>query len=141
MQVPPSIFKAYDIRGIYPTDLNEPIAYLIGRAFVTFVGADKVIVGRDMRLSGPSLVAEVTRGLTDQGADVIDIGMVSTDQYYFAFARLGLPGMMITASHNPKAYNGFKMVKKVPYLLSGDAGIQDLRRLVESAAFPKAART
>ncbi|HLB49598.1 MAG TPA: phosphomannomutase/phosphoglucomutase [Anaerolineales bacterium] len=137
MQVTPSIFKAYDIRGIYPTDLNEPIAYLIGRAFVTFVGADKVIVGRDMRLSGPSLVAEVTRGLTDQGADVIDIGMVSTDQYYFACARLGLPGMMATASHNPKAYNGFKMVKRMPYLLSGDAGIQDLRRLVESEDFPE----
>ncbi|MEK7312658.1 MAG: phosphomannomutase/phosphoglucomutase [Chloroflexota bacterium] len=137
MQVNPSIFKAYDIRGIYPTDLNEPIARLIGRAFVTFVGADQVIVGRDMRLSGPSLFAEVTRGLTDQGADVIDVGMVSTDQYYFACARLGLPGMMITASHNPKAYNGFKMVKRMPYLLSGDAGIQDLRRLVESEDFPE----
>src|SRR5574341_20826 len=140
MQVNPSIFKAYDIRGIYPTDLNEPVAYLIGRAFVTFVGADRVIVGRDMRLSGPSLFAEVTRGITDQGADVLDIGMVSTDQYYFACARLGLPGMMVTASHNPKAYNGFKMVKKMPYLLSGDAGIQDLRRLVESEAFPAPAR-
>ncbi len=137
MQVNPSIFKAYDIRGIYPTDLNEPIAYLIGRAFATFLSADKVVVGRDMRLSGPSLFAEVTRGLTDQGADVIDIGMVSTDQYYFACARLGLPGMMITASHNPKAYNGFKMVKRMPYLLSGDAGIQDLRRLVESEDFPE----
>ncbi len=137
MQVNPSIFKAYDIRGIYPTDLNEPIAYLIGRAFATFLSADKVVVGRDMRLSGPSLFAEVTRGLTDQGADVIDIGMVSTDQYYFACATLGLPGMMVTASHNPKAYNGFKMVKKMPYLLSGDAGIQDLRRLVESEDFPE----
>lgn len=140
MQVNPSIFKAYDIRGIYPADLNEPIAYLIGRAFVTFLGADKVVVGRDMRLSGPSLFAEVTRGLTDQGADVIDIGMVSTDQYYFACATLGLPGMMVTASHNPKAYNGFKMVKKMPYLLSGDAGIQDLRALVENEAFPAPAR-
>ncbi len=137
MQVNPAIFKAYDIRGIYPTDLNEQAAYLIGRAFVTFIGADakRVIVGRDMRLSGPSLFAEVTRGLTDQGADVLDIGMVSTDQYYFACAKLGLPGMMVTASHNPKTYNGFKMVKKMPYLLSGDAGIQDLRKLVESEAF------
>jgi phosphomannomutase len=140
MQVNPAIFKAYDIRGIYPTELNEPVAYLIGRAFVTFVGAEKVIAGRDMRLSGPSLFAEVTRGITDQGADVIDIGMVSTDQYYFACARLGLPGIMVTASHNPKAYNGFKMVKKMPYLLSGDEGIQDLRRLVESEAFPNPAR-
>jgi phosphomannomutase len=140
MQVNPSIFKAYDIRGIYPTDLNEPVAYQLGRAFVTLVGAEKVIVGRDMRLSGPSLCAEVTRGITDQGADVIDIDMVSTDQYYFACARLGLPGMMVTASHNPKSYNGFKMVKKMPYLLSGDSGIQDLRKLVESEAFPEPAR-
>ncbi len=140
MQVNPGIFKAYDIRGIYPTDLDEQAAYFIGRAFATFLDADKVVVGRDMRLSGPSLFAEVTRGLTDQGADVIDIGMVSTDQYYFACAKLGLPGMMVTASHNPKAYNGFKMVKKVPYLLSGDAGIQDLRKLVESEAFPTPVR-
>ena len=140
MQVNPGIFKAYDVRGIYPTDLDEQAAYLIGRAFVTFIGADKVIAGRDMRLSGPSLFAEVTRGLTDQGADVLDIGMVSTDQYYFACAKLGLPGMMVTASHNPKAYNGFKMVKKMPYLLSGDAGIQDLRKLVESEAFPAPTR-
>ncbi|MEK7326487.1 MAG: phosphomannomutase/phosphoglucomutase, partial [Chloroflexota bacterium] len=110
--------------------------------FVTFMGADakQVIVGRDMRLSGPSLFAEVTRGLSDQGADVLDIGMVSTDQYYFACAKLGLPGMMVTASHNPKAYNGFKMVKRMPYLLSGDAGIQDLRKLVETEAFPTPAR-
>lgn len=140
MRINPSIFKAYDIRGIYPTDLNEELAYPIGRAFVTFLGVNKVVVGRDMRLSGPQLFEAVTRGLTDQGADVIDIGMVSTDQYYFACSTLGLPGMMVTASHNPKAYNGFKMVRKMPYLLSGDAGIQDLRKLVESEAFPKAAR-
>ena len=140
MQVNPSIFKAYDIRGIYPTDLNEAIAYNIGRAFVTFLGAEAVIVGRDMRLSGPALFAEVMRGITDQGADVHDIGMVSTDQYYFACATLGLPGMMVTASHNPKMYNGFKMVKKMPYLLSGDGGIQDIRRLVEREDFPTPAR-
>ena len=89
---------------------------------------------------GQRLMAEVTRGLTDQGADVLDIGMVSTDQYYFACATLGLPGMMVTASHNPKAYNGFKMVRHMPYLLSGDAGIQDIRRLVETEAFPAPAR-
>jgi phosphomannomutase len=136
MDVNPSIFKAYDIRGIYPTDLNEQAAYLIGRAFVTFLGVEKVVVGRDMRLSGPSMFKEVTRGIMEQGADVINIGMVSTDQYYFACQKLGLPGIMVTASHNPKEYNGFKMVKKMPYLLSGDAGIQDLRKLVESENFP-----
>lgn len=140
MQVNPSIFKAYDIRGIYPTDLNESIAYLIGRAFVTFLGAERVVVGRDMRTSGPAIFAAVTHGITDQGADVVDIGMVSTDQYYFACATLGLPGMMVTASHNPKAYNGFKMVRQMPYLLSGDAGIQDVRRLVENENFPTPTR-
>jgi phosphomannomutase len=140
VQVNPSIFKAYDIRGIYPTDLNEDVAYLIGRAFVTFLQAETVIVGRDMRTSGPAVFEAVTRGITDQGADVADIGMVSTDQYYFACTKLGLPGMMVTASHNPKQYNGFKMVRQMPYLLSGDAGIQDLRKLVESEAFPEPTR-
>ncbi len=136
MKINPSIFKAYDIRGIYPTDLNEQGAYMIGRAFASYIGAGKVIVGRDMRLSGPALFAEVKRGITDQGADVIDIGMVSTDQYYFACAKLGCPGVMVTASHNPKEYNGFKMVRRMPQLLSGDEGIQDIRRLVESEEFP-----
>jgi len=136
MKVNPSIFKAYDIRGIYPLDLDEKVAYHIGRAFVAFIGAEQVIVGRDMRLSGPAISAEVKRGILEQGADVIDIGMVSTDQYYFACAQLGFPGIMVTASHNPKDYSGFKMVRKMPYLLSGDAGIQDIRRLVESEAYP-----
>ncbi len=140
MQINPGIFKAYDIRGIYPTDLNEEAAYLIGRAFVSLLGAETVIVGRDMRTSGPAMFAAVTRGITDQGADVADIGMVSTDQYYFACATLGLPGMMVTASHNPKEYSGFKMVRRMPYLLSGDEGIQDLRRLVEREAFPAPTR-
>ncbi len=127
----PKIFKAYDIRGIYPTELDEAAAYKIGRALVTFLKADQVVVGHDMRLSGPQLFKAVTDGITDQGADVIDIGMVSTDQYYFACAKIGGAGMMVTASHNPKQYNGFKMVRQMPYLLSGDTGIQDLRRLVE----------
>jgi phosphomannomutase len=140
MEVNPAIFKAYDIRGIYPVDLNEEVAYRIGRAFVTYIGAPVVIVGRDMRLSGPAIFAAVTHGITDQGADVIDIGMVSTDQYYYACARFGHPGIMVTASHNPKEYSGFKMVRKMPYLLSGDEGIQDIRRLVESEDFPVPAR-
>ena len=84
MQVNPSIFKAYDIRGIYPEELDEDVGYAIGRAFVSFLEVDTVIVGRDMRLSGPQMFAAVANGLTDQGADVIDIGMVSTDQYYYA---------------------------------------------------------
>ncbi len=141
MQIAPGIFKAYDIRGIYPTELNEEGAYAIGRAFVTFLQAREVIVGHDMRLSGPSIFDAVTRGIMDQGADVVNIGLVSTDQYYFACTRLGLPGMMVTASHNPKQYNGFKMVRQMPYLLSGAEGIQDLRRIVENDAYAPTTRT
>ena len=140
MNVDPNIFKAYDIRGIYPDELDEQIAYQVGRAFVVLIGAASVVVGRDMRLSGASLAAALMEGLVDQGADVLDIGMVSTDQYYFTCATRGLPGLMVTASHNPKAYNGFKMVRKMPYLLSGDEGIQDIRRLVETGSFPRTAR-
>jgi phosphomannomutase len=141
MQIAPGIFKAYDIRGIYPTELNEEGAYAIGRAFVTFLQAREVIVGHDMRLSGPAIFNAVTRGIMDQGADVVNIGLVSTDQYYFACTRLGLPGMMVTASHNPKQYNGFKMVRQMPYLLSGAEGIQDLRRIVENDAYAPTTRT
>jgi phosphomannomutase len=140
MKVNPGIFKAYDIRGIYPTDLNEEAAYAIGRAFVTFLKVDTVLVGRDMRVSGPQIFEAVTRGIMAQGADVINIGMVSTDQFYFACSQKGLPGMMVTASHNPKHYNGFKMVRQMPYLLSGAEGIQDLRRIVEADDFAPAER-
>ncbi len=140
MDVNPKIFKAYDIRGIYPDDLDEQIAYLVGRAFAALLNPAQVIVGRDMRLSGPALAQAVSAGLTDQGADVLDIGMVSTDQYYYACAVRGLAGIMVTASHNPKAYNGFKMVRKMPYLLSGDEGIQEIRKLVSTEAFPPASK-
>mgnify|MGYP000111292668 CR=1 FL=1 len=136
MNVNPKIFKAYDIRGIYPEELDEHTGYQVGRAFATFLDPREVIVGRDMRLSGPALAEALIEGLLEQGADVLDIGMVSTDQYYFACATRSLPGLMVTASHNPKIYNGFKMVRKMPYLLSGDEGIQDIRRLVEIGKFP-----
>ncbi len=135
MQVEAGIFKAYDIRGIYPGQLDEPVARAIGRAFVTLLQPDRVVVGRDMRLASPSLRTALVEGLTEQGADVVDIGMVSTDQYYYACATLGLPGLMVTASHNPPEYCGFKMVRRMPYLLSGTDGICELRALVEQEAF------
>ncbi len=141
MRVDPSVFKAYDIRGIYPEQLNEETARAIGRAFVTYLNPREVVVGRDMRLSGPAMHASLVAGLTQQGADVIDIGMVSTDQYYYACATLDRPGLMVTASHNPPQYSGFKMVRKMPYLLSGDEGIQDLRRIVEADGSPSSGRT
>ena len=141
MRVDPSVFKAYDIRGIYPEQLNEETARAIGRAFVTYLNPREVVVGRDMRLSGPAMHASLVAGLTQQGADVIDIGMVSTDQFYYACATLDRPGLMVTASHNLPQYSGFKMVRKMPYLLSGDEGIQDLWRIVEADGSPSSGRT
>ena len=132
MNVDNSIFKAYDIRGVYPDSLDEKVAFSVGRAFVELLEVEEVVVGRDMRLSSPTIKDHLVRGLTYQGADVIDIGMVSTDQYYYACASLKLPGVMVTASHNPPEYSGFKMVRDMPYLLSGDSGIDDLRKIIEN---------
>ena len=132
MRVDPSIFKAYDIRGLYPSQLDESTALAVGRAFATLLQPAQVVVGRDMRLSSPAVCAALVEGLTGQGADVLDLGMVSTDQYYHACATRRRPGVMVTASHNPPDYCGFKMVREMPFLLSGDEGIQDLRRLIEA---------
>ncbi|MBT3346316.1 MAG: phosphomannomutase/phosphoglucomutase [Gemmatimonadetes bacterium] len=138
MNVDSSIFKAYDIRGIYPSQLDENTARAVGRAFATYLKPAQVVVGRDMRLSSPAVCAALLEGLTQQKVDVIDLGMVSTDQYYYACATLNLPGLMVTASHNPPEYCGFKMVRKMPYLLAGDSGIQDLRHIIETEAFVEA---
>ena len=106
----PTIFKPYDIRGVYPNELNEEAAYAIGRAYARRTGAKKILVGSDMRLSGPVLKEQLIRGLTDEGADVVDAGLVPIDAVYFAVSKQGyLAGVMITASHNPKEYNGFKL--------------------------------
>ena len=115
MKINSSIFKSYDIRGIYPTDLNEKTAYLIGRGFIEYTEAKRVVVGRDMRLSSPTLFEALTKGIIDQGADVYNLGEVPTEFLYFAVGNYGYEaGIMITASHNPKEYNGFKMIKKEP---------------------------
>lgn len=135
MKVNPAIFKAYDIRGIYPDELNEDVGYALGRAFATLLKVDEVVVGRDMRLSGPAQFDAITRGLMHQGVNVLNVGMVSTDQYYYACATLDKAGIMVTASHNPPQYSGLKMVKKMPQLLSGQEGIQDLRQIVENDAY------
>lgn len=136
MQVDASIFKAYDIRGIYQQNLFDTTAAAIGKALVKFLSPKTIIVGRDGRVSGPALHRALTDSFLQCGVNVIDIGMVSTDMYYYACATKKLPGVMITTSHNPKEYNGFKIVRNIPYLLSGDDGIQDLRKIVETDAFP-----
>ena len=113
MKINPSIFKSYDIRGIYPADLNEEVALKIGQAFVEYTGVKKIIVGRDMRLSSLRLFKALVKGILSQGADVYDIGLVPTEGIYFATGRYDCKaGIMVTASHNPKEYNGFKMVQK-----------------------------
>src|ERR1043166_6526980 len=104
-----SIFKAYDVRGIYPTELNEPLAYQIGLAFADYLGEGPVVVGRDMRLSSPELTRGLCRGLADGGAVVWDIGLCSSDMVtYVTGARGAAGGAMVTASHNPPEWNGFK---------------------------------
>jgi len=128
------IFKAYDIRGIYPKDLDEEIAYRIGRAFVIFLKTKEVVVGRDGRLSSPQIFEALTKGITDQGADVIDIGLSSTPMFYFEAAKSGA-SIMVTASHNPKEYNGFKFCRENAIPISGDTGIKDIKKLVEENDF------
>src|SRR5918998_1178463 len=135
-----SIFKAYDIRGRYPDALNEDVARKIGRAYVSFLGlsGSRVVVGRDMRLSGEALEEAFVEGVTEAGADVLDIGLVSTDALYFAVGHLGEPGgAMITASHNPKDYNGLKLCREEAIALSGEEGIYQIRDLITSGKLPE----
>ena len=137
MSINPSIFKAYDIRGLYPSEVNEEAARLIGRGFVSYLGAKRIAVSRDMRLSSPSIAAAFIEGATEQGADVVDYGMNGTDMMYFAVARDGLDGgVQITASHNPKEYNGIKMVRREAFPLSGEAGIGDIRDMIDGDSIP-----
>jgi len=134
------IFKAYDIRGIYGKDLTDEIAYRIGRAFVTFVGCKRVVVARDIRPHSEPLFAALARGITEQGADVIDIGHASTPMSYFANGTLGADAsVMITASHNPPEWNGFKLCRANAEAISGAKGIMDIEMIVSEEAFaPKA---
>jgi phosphomannomutase len=137
-----SIFKAYDIRGVYPDNLNEDVARDIGRAFVNYLGlsGSRVVVARDMRLSGEALAIAFIEGVTEAGADVLDVGLVSTDALYFAVGHLEEPGgAMVTASHNPKEYNGFKLCRENAIALSGEHGIGQIRDLIVSGKLPEPA--
>ena len=136
------IFKAYDIRGIYGDTLTDEIAYQIGRAFVSFLNCRKVVVGRDMRAHSEAVYAALSRGLTEQGADVIDIGLSSTPMCYFANGKLGADAsLMITASHNPGEWNGFKLCRADAVPISGATGIADIEALVERGEFETPDRT
>jgi phosphomannomutase/phosphoglucomutase len=125
-------FKAYDIRGQVPAQLNEDIAYRIGRALVAELQGKTIVVGQDMRLESPPLAAALMRGITEAGADVIDIGLCGTEEVYFATSHYKVDGgVMITASHNPKGYNGMKLVKAESRPISGDTGLDAIRQRVD----------
>jgi phosphomannomutase len=133
----PGIFKAYDVRGVYPGEIHEEGARLIGAGFVAYLNAKRIGIGRDMRLSSPSLAAAFIDGATSMGADVVDYGMIPTDVLYFAVATDKLDGgVQVTASHNPKQYNGMKMVREGAAALSGDAGIGDIRDMIANGTLP-----
>jgi phosphomannomutase len=137
------IYKAYDIRGIYPEQLDEATTEAIGRAFVAFLGgARRVVVGRDMRPHSAPLFAALAKGMTEQGADVIDLGLCSTPMSYFANGKLGADGsVIITASHNSAEWNGFKLCRAGAVPISGSTGIADIERIVAERSWgPPAAR-
>jgi phosphomannomutase len=128
-----AIFKAYDIRGVYPDELDRDAAARIGKGFVSFTGADRILLGQDMRISSNDLAGYFARGAGAAGAEVIRVGEVSTDALYFASGKYDLPGVMITASHNPAKYNGFKPCGKQAAPIGSDSGLEEIRRIAETA--------
>jgi phosphomannomutase len=134
------IFKAYDVRGVVPDELDEDLARTIGGAYATITDGRPILIGRDCRLSSPGLAAALAEGVTAQGSDVIDLGLASTDLLYFASGSLDLPGIMITASHNPKQYNGLKFCRSGARPVGEDTGLRDIRALVEKGVTPSAHR-
>lgn len=134
-------FKAYDLRGRVPDELNEEVAYRVGRAFVEFLQAKQVVVGHDIRLTSPRLTEALVEGLTDGGADVIHIGQCGTEEVYFATFELGVDGgICVTASHNPMDYNGMKFVREQSKPISGDTGLNEIRAKAEAGDFTDVAR-
>lgn len=132
------IFKAYDIRGIYGKDLNEEIAYKIGRAFVLYLKCKKVMIGKDTRLSTPSLSESLIKGITDQGCDVLDTGLSTTDMFYFSVNQTNSEaGIMVTASHNPGQYNGFKLVREKAAPIGAGSGIEEIEAIFNENNFPE----
>ena len=133
----PSVFKAYDVRGLYPSEITEELFHQLGRAFVAYLGPGRYAVTRDMRVSSPSLTKAFIDGAVLQGGTVFDYGLLGTDQMYYAVAADNLDGgAQITASHNPGEYNGCKMVRKQAFPLSGEAGIKEMKDMIAAGAIP-----
>ncbi len=138
--IDPSIFLAYDVRGIYGENLTDEVAYRIGRAAAQYLNAPEIAVGRDMRLSSPQLAEALIRGITDQGVNAVDLGMTTTDELYFAVGKFNYSaGAMITASHNPGKYNGIKFCRAQAFPISLDTGLADIRDLAIRGDFSKPA--
>jgi len=138
--IDPSIFLAYDVRGIYGENLTDEVAYCIGRAAAQYLHVPEIAVGRDMRLSSPQLAEALIRGITDQGVNAIDLGMTTTDELYFAVGKFNYSaGAMITASHNPGKYNGIKFCRAQAFPVSLDTGLADIRDLAISGNFSEPA--
>ncbi len=129
------IFKAYDIRGLFPEEIDQGMAYLIGRAFITYTKAKRVLVGNDMRNSSEPLKEALIQGLTDQGADVVDTDLCSTPMFYFSTQKYEA-GIMVTASHNPKQYNGFKLCREKATPIGQGSGMEEIKELVLTQEFP-----
>lgn len=133
-----SIFHQYDIRGIYPTEINEQSYYILGRALAVYLKGDKIAVGHDTRLSSPSLFTALTSGILDQGVGVVNLGLISTEINYFASGKFNFPAnVIISASHNPAEYNGLKIVTQGVVPLHGDFGLPEIKKLAEKNAFPE----
>jgi phosphomannomutase len=138
---PISCFKAYDLRGRIPDDLNDEVAYRVGRGYAQFLAPRRVVVGRDIRLSSAGLTDALCRGIADGGADIDDIGVCGTEGVYFATFDGGYDGgIMVTASHNPSDYNGMKFVRQQSRPISGDNGLKDIQANANAAAFPAVTR-
>jgi phosphomannomutase len=135
----PKVFKAYDVRGVYPSELDEEGAYAIGRAYVEVFEPKRIAVGRDMRVSSPSMADALMRGAADAGSEVTDIGMVGTEMLYFAVGELGLDGgVAVTASHNPKEFTGMKIVRRGALPVGGDSGLTEIRdKALSNAMSPR----
>jgi len=132
------IFKAYDVRGVYPDEFDEDAAYRIGRAFSSWAKADRIVLGRDCRLSSPAMSEAFASGVTSSGVGIVDIGLATTDMVYFASGRLSLPGAMFTASHNPPEYNGLKLCLSGARPVGEESGLTEIRHLADGETPPEA---